>query len=65
MKLLKIILNLLLSLLVAGGFVCAVILAIIAKAWIPLVAILALGWAAYPTVKGWVKDMMPKEGDGN
>lgn len=51
-------LNLLLVLLGIGGLVCAIILAISAKAWIPLVAIGVLGWMAYPTVKRLINEVM-------
>ena len=63
MKLLKIILNFILVLLAIGGFVCSIILAVSAKAWIPLVAIGVLGWAAYPTIKRLVNEMMPQDGE--
>jgi len=52
------ILKLLLALVGIGGFVCAVILAIGAKAWIPLVAIAVLGWFATPTIKGLIEEIM-------
>lgn len=51
-------LNLLLVLLGVGGLVCAIILAINAKAWIPLVAIGVLGWMAYPTARKLVNELM-------
>lgn len=41
-----------------GGLVCAIILAVSAKAWIPLVAIGVLGWMASPTVKRLIEKMM-------
>ena len=56
MKVLSKILKLILALVGIGGFVCAVILAIGAKAWFPLVAILALGGLAYPTIKRLVTE---------
>lgn len=37
-----------------GGFVCATILAIGAKAWFPLFAILVLGGMAVPTFKRFI-----------
>lgn len=55
---LKIILNFFLVLLGIGGFVCSIVLAVSAKAWIPLVGIGVLGWMAYPTVKRLVNEMM-------
>ena len=58
MNTLKKVLKLILALVGIGGFVCAVILAISAKAWFPLVAIGVLGWMAYPTLKSLVSEIV-------
>ena len=47
----KNLLNLILALLGFGGFICGIILAVIAHAWVGVVAILALGYLAYPSIK--------------
>ena len=52
------ILKLILALVGIGGFICAVILAISAKAWFPLVAIAVLGWLATPTIKSLVDEIV-------
>lgn len=54
-------LNALFLLLAAGGLVCAIVLAIKAKAWVPLVAILVLGGMAAPTAKKCVKNLSDSE----
>lgn len=56
MKTLLKILKFLLCAIGIGGFVCAIILAVSAKAWFPLVAILALGGLASPTIKRLVTE---------
>ena len=52
------ILKLILALVGIGGLICAVILAISAKAWFPLVAIAVLGWLATPTIKSLVDEIV-------
>lgn len=57
MEFFKKLLDALVIILGLGGFVSAVILAITAHAWIPLVGIGVLGWMAWPSLKQWVKKL--------
>ncbi len=56
MKTLLKILKFLLCFVGIGGLVCAILLAVKASAWFPLVAILVLGGLAYPTIKRLVTE---------
>lgn len=58
METLKKIIKFLLTFLGIGGFICALFLAIGAKAWVGIVAIGVLGWMAFPTLKRLINELM-------
>ena len=58
METLKKIVKFFLAFLGIGGFICALLLAVGAKAWVGLVAIGVLGWMAFPTLKRLINELM-------